>query len=397
MKILEISHLYPVPHDPLLGIAMHNQIKYVNLKSKKFQVLVVSPIAWTPFPISKINAKWEKISKVPRYDLIDNIKVYHSRYLTFPKAFLHHLSGERMYYGIRKTIEKIEIKFKFDLIHAHMAMPDGYAAMLLSNDYKKPFIVTYQATDLDITANRNDRCFKKLQNVFLNANKIISPSPRLSSQLNKKFKILPETIGYGFNQKEVYSKKSSLSNKFKKYRILLSVSRLIVTKGIELNLYALKRLINKYDNLLYIIIGEGPIRSDLENLVDNLGLKNYVKFLGQLSYGKVMEYMSICEIFTLPSWQETFGLVYIEAMAHGKPVIGCKGQGVDGIIEHRKTGLLANPKDVASLGNELDFLLSHPIEANEIGKQARDLIMKNYTWEKSAEKLTKIYTKVLDR
>lgn len=395
MKVLEISHLYPVPYDPLLGIAMHKQIK--TLKNKGCEVLVISPIPWTPFPIKYMSNKWRLYSKVSTHKIIEDIEIFYPRYLVFPKAYFLASSGTRMYYGIKRLVEKLWPIFPFDIIHAHMALPDGYAAMLLSRDYSKPLVVTFQATDLDITTNRNDKCLQSLQKVFFAADKVISPSPRLSGQFCERFKIVPDIVGYGINPEDVFYGNSNLSAKYKNYRLLLSVSRLITTKGIDLNLYALKKIIDKYDNLLYLIIGDGPARQDLRSLTYNLGLDKYVRFIGQLPHKKVMEYMSICEIFTMPSWQETLGLVYVEAMAHGKPIIGCQGQGVDGIVTDGKKGLLVKPKDVDSLVKALDFFLSHPSEAQDIGKRARDLVLKNYTWERSAEKLVEVYRDILKR
>jgi len=394
MKVLEISHLYPVPYDPLFGIAMHKQIK--TLKNKRCEVLVISPIPWTPFPIKYMSNKWRLYSKISTYKIIEDIEIFYPRYLVFPKAYFLASSGTRMYYGIKKLVKKLWPIFPFDIIHAHMALPDGYAAMLLSRDYNKPLVVTFQATDLDITANRNDKCLQSLQKVFFAADKVISPSPRLSRQFSERFKMPLDTVGYGINPEDVFYGNSNLSAKYKNYHLLLSVSRLISTKGIDLNLHALKKIIAKYDNLLYLIIGDGPARQELECLVNDLGLKGHVKFIGQQPYNRVMEYMSICEIFTMPSWQETFGLVYVEAMAHGKPTIGCKRQGVDGIVTDGKTGLLVKPKNVDSLVETLDFLLSHPSEAQDIGKRARDLVLKNYTWEKNAEKTIEIYNQALN-
>jgi glycosyltransferase involved in cell wall biosynthesis len=341
--------------------------------------------------------KWKLYSKVSTHKIIEYIEVFYPRYLTFPKAYFLSSSGTRMYYGIKKLVEKLWPIFPFDIIHAHMALPDGYAAMLLSSDYNKPLVVTFQATDLDITANRDDKCLQSLQKVFFAADKVISPSPRLSRQFSERFKIPPDTMGYGINPEDVFYGNSNLSAKYKNYRVLLSVSRLIPTKGIDLNLHALKKIIDRYDNLLYLIIGDGPARQDLINLTYSLGLDKHVKFIGQLPHKKVVEYMSICEIFTMPSWQETFGLAYVEAMAHGKPIIGCKGQGVDGIVEHGKTGLLVKPKNVDSLVEAVNFLLSHSNEAQEIGRRSRDLVLEKYTWERSAGKLVEVYRYILKR
>jgi len=82
-------------------------------------------------------------------------------------------------------------------------------------------------------------------------------------------------------------------------------------------------------------------------------------------------------------------------MAHARPVVAVRGQGVDGIVEHGKTGLLVTPRDGDSLFAALDFLLTHPEEARAIGERARELVLNNYTWERNADKTIEVYREVL--
>ena len=84
-------------------------------------------------------------------------------------------------------------------------------------------------------------------------------------------------------------------------------------------------------------------------------------------------------------------------MAHGKPVIGVKDQGIDGSCYPQKAGMLVKPKDVDSLVEAIDYLLSHPEEAKAMGERARKMVLKNYTWEKNAEKTIKVSEDVLEK
>jgi glycosyltransferase involved in cell wall biosynthesis len=395
MRVLEVSHLYPVPRDRLLGAAIHNQIRHASKKGCEVQV--IAPTPWIPLPLGSFSTTYRLYTEVPVHEVIEGIEVFHPRYITFPRALFFSSSGRRMYYGIRDLVKKIHEEFPFDLIHAHTALPDGYAGMLLSQDYNKPLAVTFQATDVDITAKRGAKCLRALRAVFNAADRVIAPSPRLYRQLLRDFGIEPMTIGYGVDPSEIYSgpRQSELRSFRQGRRILLSVSRLIPTKGLDLNLFALKRLVDRHLDLLYLVVGEGPARQSLQRLVCDLELEKHVEFIGQLPHQQVMEYMSSCDIFTLPSWQETFGLVYIEAMAHAKPVVACRGQGVDGIIVHGENGLLAEPKDVDSLVQALDFLLTYTDKARAIGEQARSLVLENFTWKKSGDRCTEVYEEVL--
>jgi len=394
MRVLHITHLYPRPYDSLLGIAMNKQIK--ALKAQGCIQKVISPTAWAPFPIKHWSQKWKSYSQVPIHDVVEGVEVFYSRYLVFPKAFLLASSGVRMYLGFRKLIREIEREFPFDIIHAHMALPDGYAGMLLSMRHRKPLVVTFQATDLDITANRSNGCLSALRKVFTYANRVIAPSPRLAKAMVPMFGIEPVFIGYGMDISDIFMGNSGLLSSYEGRRILLSVSRLIRTKGVELNIRALKRLVDRYDDVVYVVVGDGPERRALEQLTYELNLKEHVRFVGRVPHEKAMEYMAVCNVFTMPSWQETFGLVYIEAMAHAKPVVAVQEQGVDGIVVHKETGLLVKPRDADSLVEALDFLLSHPEEARAMGERARKLVLENYTWEKNAARTMEVYNEVLE-
>ena len=145
-----------------------------------------------------------------------------------------------------------------------------------------------------------------------------------------------------------------------------------------------------------MIIGKGKEKKNLEELVNKLNLQNMVKFAGKISHHKVMEYMASCDVFSLPSWNEGFGVVYIEAMAQGKPVIGCQGEGIEDFVENGKTGMLVKPKDVDSIVKVMDYLLSNPDEARAMGQRAHKFVLENYTWEKNAERTIEVYREVLN-
>ena len=164
-------------------------------------------------------------------------------------------------------------------------------------------------------------------------------------------------------------------------KIILSVSHLIKTKGIDLNIKAIAKLKQKYPNIIYLIIGKGKEKKKLKELVSKLNLQDRVIFIGEVPHYKVMEYMAFCDILSLPSWNEGFGIVYLEAMAQGVPVIGCQVEGIEDFVEHGSTGLLVKPKDVDSLAQAIDFyILSNPDEARAIGERARKVVVENYTW-----------------
>ena len=396
MKVLVLSHMYPSKFNEMNGIFVHEQVK--ALTAKGVEVQVISPVLWAPFPINYLSPKWKNYSKIPKKTIYEGINIWHPRYLAFPRSWFFASSGQRMYLGIKDLVAKIYQEFQFDLIHAHVALPDGFAAIRVSEICNRPFIVTVHGQDLQITLYRGKGCKKALYKVFKKARRVITVSNKLKkiAQNNIGFDEKIIVIGNGVSLNNQIKDKNRIKTKsYLNQKTILSASNLITLKGIDLNLKAFALLINKYSDLKYQIIGDGPEKNRLRKLAADLGINNRVEFLGRLAHKEVLKYMAKADIFSLPSWNEGFGVVYIEAMVQGKPVMGCKGEGIEDFVEHGKTGMLVEPKDVDSLVQTIDYLLSNPDEARAMGERARKLVLENYTWGKNAEKTIEVYKEVI--
>lgn len=389
MKVLVISHMYPSSFNQMSGIFVHQQVK--ALVNQGIEIKVVCPVPFSFFPLNIMNRKWKAYSQIPYSDEVDGIEVFYPRYIEFPRGLLMEYSGYSMYRGINKAIDKIYQKFNFDIIHAHVALPDGFASMLISKKYNKPNIVTIHGQDLQYTIFKNRGCKKKLYRVFNSIDKIITVSSKLKKIVkNEKFYSKISVINNGvdlsvFNE----SKKGDLrkDNKF----LIISASNLIESKGIDLNIKALSRIIKKYPNIMYYIIGEGEERIKLENLVNDLRLDNNVRFLGKLSHIEVIKYMNECDLYSMPSWQEGFGMVYIEAMACAKPVIAVYGEGIQDAIDNGVNGILVKPKDIESLADAIELIIQNPNKAKIIGENAKRTVTRNLTWEINAKRTIEVY------
>jgi glycosyltransferase involved in cell wall biosynthesis len=395
MKVLVLSHMYPSIANEIYGIFVHEQVK--ALIAKGVEVRVVSPVPWSPFPVNQTTGKWQAYSRIPQSCTWDGVEVFYPRYVVFPRAWFFATSGQRMYRGIRKVVEKIYHEFPFDLIHAHVALPDGYAGALLAKDFSKPLVITIHGQDLLQTVHRGTSFREAIAFALQHASRVIVVSKKLLRLAVEHFGILDKlvVVPNGINLQKIAMVKDSV-NHLNVGNVILSVSNLIKRKGIDLNIRAIGLLRrSKYSKLQYLIVGSGPEERRLRALVTQLGLEKWVTFAGRQPHINVLRHMSGCTVFSLPSWNEAFGVVYVEAMALGKPVIGCQGEGPEDFVEHGKTGLLVKPRDVDSLVEALDFLLSHPDEARAMGERAREVVLANYTWEKSAEKVMEVYREVL--
>lgn len=399
MKVLIISHMYPSTFNSMAGIFVHQQVK--TLKEKGIEVKVISPVPLAPFPLNLISKKWARYREIPYKTNIEGIDVYYPRYLEFPKGIMFHRSGFFMAKGIKRIINKVYKEFKFDLIHSHVAVPDGYAGMILNKEFKVPHVVTIHGQDFQNTISRNINCKKALFNVLNHIDKIITVSNKLKNVVkDENFYNKIEVVNNGID-KDYISVDKIQENYIEKNRInknlikILSVSNLKETKGIHINLKAIAKLKEIYSNISYDIIGDGEYRGKLEELIKELGLEDNVSFLGKLEHKEVIDIMKQYDIFSLPSYKEGFGMVYIEAMAQGIPVIGVKGEGIEDAIENGVDGFLVERKNIEELVKIMKFLIENPYKRIDIGKCAIETVLNKFTWNVNADKMISIYNEMI--
>ena len=171
-------------------------------------------------------------------------------------------------------------------------------------------------------------------------------------------------------------------------RRIVSVSRLIAVKGVDHNLRALAELAIRRPDLSwrYQVVGDGVERPGLEQLTRDLGLQDRVRFMGMLNHEQAMQAIADADIFSLPSWAEAFGLVYLEAMARMRPVIGCVGQGAAEVFRDGEEGLLVPPHDINALAVALEKLIASPATCQLLGRTGRKQA-EAFTWDANVRRL----------
>jgi phosphatidylinositol alpha-1,6-mannosyltransferase len=153
---------------------------------------------------------------------------------------------------------------------------------------------------------------------------------------------------------------------------------------------ALPKMLPRWPELQLVAVGEGDDRQWLEDMAQENGVRMHVHFLSGLSYAQLAACYSACEIFALPSRGEGFGLVYLEAMACGKPVIGGAHGGAPEVIEDGKTGYLVHHGDTVQLATSIETLLANPEMACEMGKRGKERVEHEFRFNIFAKSLKKI-------
>jgi len=395
LKILVLSHLYPSSILPVWGIFVHQQVK--ALQEKGHQVTVISPAFWTPKILTYFSKKWKRYFLIPRIESFEGVEVYHPRFIVLPRAWFKYLYGYSYYFSIRKIFKYKS--FDFDIILAHTALPDGYAGLLVRARYNVPVVTTIHGVSVYSLVNKNRYCRQAVQKVLRESDTIVAVSTAIKKLVYRYSKrennVYVVANGIPIQDIRDISCQNETMKLTKDKKVLLTVGFLIKRKGHEYLINALPHVLEEVDNFTCFIIGDGNEKKNLEKLVHSLNLTEYVKFLGSLPHKQTLGYMSTCDVFVLPSWDEAFGVVYIEAMVFGKPIIGCKGEGLEDFVKNGETGLLVEAKDVISLKTAIIKLLSNNVLADRIGERGKEIIETHYTWGNNAEKMEKIFQKLL--
>lgn len=169
-------------------------------------------------------------------------------------------------------------------------------------------------------------------------------------------------------------------------RVLLTVGKLVARKGVDTVLQALPRVCERFPDTYYVVVGYGPRLESLQAMAEGLGLGARVRFTGPLTDREVRDYMVASDVFVMPNRQtadgsvEGFGIVFLEANACLRPVIGgCSGGVADAIVPG-VTGMLVDPYDAGEVAVAIEQLLADPAEAERMGLAGRMRVERDYTW-----------------
>ncbi|MEM3062967.1 MAG: glycosyltransferase family 4 protein, partial [Nitrososphaerota archaeon] len=181
--------------------------------------------------------------------------------------------------------------------------------------------------------------------------------------------------------------------------LILSVARLEYNKGLDILLKAFSKVLRIFtkENFKLVIVGEGPEKAYLKKLAEKLRITNLVVFTGFQPNEKVQLYYDAADIFVLPSREESFGIVLLEAMAHKLPLIGADNGGIKDIIRPGMNGLLFKTGDVNSLISALIYLIKNEEERINMGNKGAHLVWLEYNSEKIYSILNNIYTSIIRR
>jgi len=395
MRLLIIANDFPSKHDDYTGlIFVKEQVKELAKLVDEINVLIPIPRG---IELYRRRIYGVKSIKYENYTIRSNVNVYFVKYMNplFPLAFRHFkkewilLESRALYSFIVKN------NIKFDMIHAHYTWPSGAVAVSLKKKFNTPVVITEHSSITFRTAvERKDPVFIKAWRI---ADAIIRVRKGDIELFNRA----------GIPLEKVYYIPNGYSaEKFKKFdklecrkklglpddaRIVLNVGNLYSeVKGHKYLIEAMRIVANEVPNVLCIIIGDGVLRKELEELVGKLNLENNIKLVGAKPHDEVPVWMSASDIFVIPSIIEGNPTVMFEALGVGLPVIATRVGGIPEIISSEEYGFLCEPANPNDLAKKILLALERNWNREKIQSYAEQ-----FTWENIARKTLSVYEDIL--
>jgi glycosyltransferase involved in cell wall biosynthesis len=287
---------------------------------------------------------------------------------------------------VRSYVEKEGVP---DLIHAHAAMWAGHAARICAADLQRPYVVTEHASSI-LTGRLKDRDRPRVREVYRDAASVVSVSRALKGSVDRiagtdVAEVVPNAVDPAFFRLPPAPRRSSPF-------VFLAVGDLVSSKRMDLLLRAFARLRSRVPQAWLIIAGTGKESQRLAQWTHLLAIDDAVEFTGALTRAEVRARMWSANALVLPSDYETFGVVLIEALSTGLPVITTRCGGPEEIVTSRM-GSLIDPGDENGLLQAMEEIVERPFDPLSL----RESVARRFGFGVVGERLREIYERVATR
>jgi len=343
-RLVVLSILFPNQGQPHAGVFVRERMFKVG---RHLPLTVVAPIPW--FPFQGLIRRWRPAFRpsAPPVEAQSGFRVLHPRFLSVPGA-LKALDGWLLALGALPTMRRLKREGMLDIIDAHFAYPDGYAATLLGRWLKVPVTITVRGTEVSISRTRVRR--RMMIAGLKRASRIVA----VADDLKRRMVALGidagkiQVIGNGVDTGKFFPVDRAESRRTlgipPDARVLISVGGLVERKGMHRVIECLPALTRSFPDLQYLIVGgaggEGDWGPRLEAMVSMNGLTDTVRFLGPLPSDALRVPLSAADVFVLATRNEGWANVFLEAMACGLPVVTTRVGGNAEVVREPECGKL---------------------------------------------------------
>ncbi len=296
---------------------------------------------------------------------------------------------------LNSAIEAVE-DFKPNIIHVHHAFPFSWVARFIKSTYLIPYVISVHGSELP-TAQKNKRYLALTIDALRRARRVIPNSYYTKDWTFKVFgdeyrhqvRVIPG--GVDINKfHSVDTRQIDKQYNLKGKKVVTFAGKLTIYKGVKYLIRAAKKI-----KAEIIILGDGPERKNLEQIVKDEKIKN-VRFIGHLGEDTnfLIQFYSRADVFVAPSiWDEPLGLVILEAMACETPVVVTRKGGIPLAVKDGKNGLFIKPRNAKDIAEKVNYLLENENIRSKMGRKAREIAVNKFSWEIIGRRFINIYEK----
>lgn len=354
-KILILPSWYPSERFPMSGIFIEDQAVAL---AKTYDVAVLHPrLIGYPELLSWRISPW--IQEKEDHGL----RVYSESVLS-PAPHKSRLAYSIYYRKARQGFEKLLNTWgRPEVIHAHVVLPAGWTAVRLGQEFSIPVVLTEHSGPFSMHL-KTDCSQRLVKETLSKVNRMIAVSPFLAKDIRTFHDGLEIEVIGNVVRTDFFKPQETMTEGLPSRKRFLSIASLSKEKGFIYLLEA-AQLLNQRGRISFEVMigGEGPELDRLRRHVEGLDLSDQCYFLGQMSRSQVRDQMQRCDVFVLPSLRETFGVVLVEAMACGKPVIATRCGGPEFVVTE-DTGFLVGVGDSGALADVMERCVTHAIRFN---------------------------------
>ncbi len=389
IKIGVITSAYPDYEDDPHGIFIHRLMREIVKTGHEVHVIAPYTGGETNYTLEGVNVerfhyfyprRYERLSG--RAGMIDNVKegfLVKIQVLTFLFS--------NVYHSLRKLKD-------MDVVHVQWPIPNGLGALFLKKIYGIPYINTIHGEEVYLS--KRYHLLFALRWLVNNSSKTIT-----NSTATRKFCLEAgldgdkiEVIPFGadtdfFRPLDVHKDENSFQ--------ILSVGYLIERKGFEYLIRAMPDVLKEHKYARLKIVGSGPQESKLKELIYKLGLGDKVEIVKNVSDDELLMIYNSADLFVLPSIvdsqgnTEGLGVVLLEAMACGLPVVGSNVGGIPDVIEDNVTGFLVGEKDMEGFSRVISWLIDNEDLRSELFVKGHEMVKAKFSWKMISKQYLNVY------
>lgn len=347
---------------------VHNQAKTYVQRGHRVRVIL-------PLAVAKKDAAGNRFGKIIDIRNVDGVEICYVRYLSLGKYGAKNFNRRSAEVTIRKMLPKLLSDFKPDVIHGHTLDYGSEIGGCIKAFTGCPLVVTTHGGDTNVPFEKGQ--YELLKKYCDEIDIVAAVSKKLQNRLLAcGTKTAVEVIYNGFLQ-HPYPEDCEKNV----YR-MIQVGNLIPSKRVDMTIRAFAKLHEERPEMELTIIGDGPLRAELEALCEQLQVSDVVCFLGKKPNKEVFHRMCESSFFVMASKPEGFGIVYLEAMAAGCIAVGTQGEGIADIITHGENGFLVPADDPDAIADVIRFCLDNRQEMATFAQNGKQTAQQ-LTWEQN--------------